>query len=138
MHALAWIACALGCVVLWVLQELVGGIVGELLGAALAWIFAPLHRTVVVPAHRILLRCLSGPSGRAWLAALTAAFVAITVGAGALVAMAAPPPWLAVGACGTVAGLGALLVLDGARNEVERRRVFARAGPCPSSGARAR
>lgn len=138
MHALAWIACALGTVALWVLYEVVGSIVGELLWALLAWIFSPLNRAFVAPAYRFLLRCLSGPAGGTWLAALTAAFVAIAVGGGALVAMLAPPPWLAVGACGTVAGLGALLVLDAARNEAERRRVLARSGPYPSLGAKAR
>ncbi|HYH80091.1 MAG TPA: hypothetical protein VEX86_09840 [Longimicrobium sp.] len=126
MSAWTWIAGALGAGALWLLWEFIGALVAEVLAGVLGGIFSPVHRRLV--------RLLAGPSGGAWLAGLTAVFVALAVAGGTLVAMLAPAPWLALGACATIAGLAALLVLDSARNEVK----LARANPCASLGVRAR
>jgi hypothetical protein len=123
MSTFAWIGCAIACGIVWVVKEIVGEIVGGLVAETLRWMFAPLRRALVAPVYRALLMRLAGPAGGTWQAALTATFVVTALAGGTLVGMVAPRPWFAVGAFGTVLGLGALLVLDSARNEVKRARV---------------
>jgi len=62
MHALIWLACAAGCGILWILQELVGSIVAEAVGELLKWVFSP----IFTPIGRFVDRLLAGPHRLAW------------------------------------------------------------------------
>lgn len=66
MHVLIWLACAAGCGILWIVQELVGSVIGEAIGAGLKWMFSPLF----APLGRGLTRRLDGPNAAGWRWAL--------------------------------------------------------------------
>jgi len=67
MHVLTWLACAAGCGVLWILQELVGSMLFEGSWALLKWLSSPIFS----PIGRGLSRRVLGPGGVAWLRGLT-------------------------------------------------------------------
>ena len=59
MHALIWLACAAGCLVLWFVQELVGGMIFEGLWLLLKALVSP----ILSPFGCGMWRLLVGPHG---------------------------------------------------------------------------
>jgi hypothetical protein len=122
MHALTWLACAAGCLVLWVVQELVGGMIFEGLWLLLKSLASPL----LSPFGRGMWRLLVGPHGVAWLRALTlAGLLGLGGGLWLLSAgwMEASLAKLVAGAVAAAVSFAALLWLDSAqaRAAVERK-----------------
>ncbi|HEX8829921.1 MAG TPA: hypothetical protein VF705_02090 [Longimicrobium sp.] len=129
MSTFLWITGAVACAIAWVFGQLLLEMLGELLSGVVRWLFSPLRRVLAAPVYNALLRRMAGPAGAAWQAGLIALFVTLAVGGGALVAVVAPSPWFAVGACATIAGLMGLMVLERARLEVLALRARGRSPP---------
>jgi hypothetical protein len=108
MHVLTWLACAAACGILWLLQELLGSIVGEAIGGLLEWMFSPFTRR--------LSRLLDGAHGGAWRGALTSLGVA-GLGGGLLLffdgANRGSGAEFLAGAVAAGVGIAGLLWLDG-------------------------
>jgi hypothetical protein len=72
VNVLIGLACVVGCLVLWILQELVGTVIMEAFWELLKWVFSP----ILSPIGRALSRLLAGPHGAAWFCVLTLAGIA--------------------------------------------------------------
>jgi len=126
MHALMWLACAAGCLVLWFVQELVGGMIFEGLWLLLKALVSP----ILSPFGRGMWRLLAGPHGVAWFRALTLAGL-LGVGGGLWLLsagwMEASLAKFLAGAAAAALSVVALLWLDSAQDvaAMERRGVRA-------------
>jgi len=127
MHVLIWIACAAGCGVLWIVQELVGSMIAEGFCALVKWLLSP----ILSPVGRCMSRLLVGAQGVAWFYALAlAGLLGLGGGLRGFFAALLDPPSLdaclvALAAAGVSAGM--LLWLDSVQDAAtaERRRLHA-------------
>jgi hypothetical protein len=121
VNVLIVLACAAGCLVLWILQELVGSMIVEAFWELLKWVFSPILSAV----RRGLMRLLVDPHGAAWFFVLTLAGIA-GAGGGVRLVFTGLGQGDAVACVGGVAAVAlslvALLWLDSAQDAAAARR----------------
>jgi len=126
MHVLIWLACAAGCGVLWILQELVGSMIAEAFCGLVKWLLSP----ILSPVGRGVSRLLVGAHGVAWFYAL--AIAGLMGLGGGLWLFCAALTRQSVDAClvalaASAVSVGMLLWLDSVQDTAtaERRRLHA-------------